>query len=227
MPLLKPRLIGTKICPFAQRSVIALREKGIDFDLEYIDLAHRPSWFEQVSPQGKVPVLRVGDASIFESAVINEYLDEVYPPRLHPQDPLRRAHDRAWIEFASALTIEQYRLCLSVDADSFTAAWQHLALGLDRLEAELNAGPYFNGRDFALVDTAYAPLLMRLNIIGRAVALDAYTQRPRLAAYCAALLARPSVAASLLPEFESLFTGHFRAKDTYFARCLPPTAAVS
>ena len=111
MDIIKPQLISFKICPFVQRTVIALREKHVDYDITYIDLAARPPWFKAMSPLGKVPVLRVGDTTIFESAVINEYLDEVYAPRLHPADPLQRARNRAWIEFASVLTQNQYQLC--------------------------------------------------------------------------------------------------------------------
>lgn len=64
-------LISFKTCPFVQRSVITLKEKGIDFKTTYIDLAEKPAWFLAISPLGKVPVLKIGDEVLFESAVIN------------------------------------------------------------------------------------------------------------------------------------------------------------
>ena len=71
---------------------MALIEKGIEFDLTAIDLNDKPDWFLEISPYGKVPVLRHNGAVIFESAVINEYLEEVFPERpLLPSDPVRRA----------------------------------------------------------------------------------------------------------------------------------------
>lgn len=55
----KLTLISFPTCPFVQRAVIALNEKGVDFDVIYIDLANKPEWFLEISPLGKVPVLKV------------------------------------------------------------------------------------------------------------------------------------------------------------------------
>ena len=96
-------LISHRLCPYVQRAVIALAEKGVPFERVDIDLANKPDWFLALSPLGKTPVLLVGDVPIFESAVILEYLEETQPKPLHPADPLRRAEHRAWIEFGSAV----------------------------------------------------------------------------------------------------------------------------
>ena len=97
-------LISFDLCPFVQRSVITLLEKNIPFKRTNIDLANKPDWFLQISPLGKVPVLRINGNILFESAVINEYLDEITPPSMHPQDSLQKAVNRAWIEFGSELS---------------------------------------------------------------------------------------------------------------------------
>src|SRR5206468_4483588 len=68
------RLISHKLCPYVQRAVIALTEKGVAFERIDIDLANKPDWFVPISPLGKTPVLQVGAVPIFESAVILEYL---------------------------------------------------------------------------------------------------------------------------------------------------------
>ena len=70
------KLISHKLCPYVQRAVIALTEKGVAFERIDIDLANKPEWFKAVSPLGKTPVLLVGDTAIFESAVILEYLED-------------------------------------------------------------------------------------------------------------------------------------------------------
>ena len=91
----KFHLISAVTCPWVQRAVIMLRAKGVDFDVTYINLREKPDWFLEISPHGKVPVLKVGDEVLFESNAIAEYLDEVFEPRLHPADPVKRAKNRA------------------------------------------------------------------------------------------------------------------------------------
>src|ERR1700741_318994 len=97
------KLISHKLCPYVQRAVIALTEKGVPFERIDIDLANKPEWFLAISPLGKTPVLQVGDKAIFESAVILEYLEDTQPNPRHPADPLTRAEHRAWIEFGSTI----------------------------------------------------------------------------------------------------------------------------
>jgi len=80
----KLTLISHVLCPYVQRAVIALKEKGVDYERIDIDLANKPDWFLKISPLGKVPVLKVGDEVIFESAVIAEFLEDTVAPPLHP-----------------------------------------------------------------------------------------------------------------------------------------------
>ncbi len=72
--------ISHKLCPYVQRAVIALDEKGVPFERIDIDLANKPDWFLKLSPLGKVPVLVVtteqGEVALFESNVICEYIEE-------------------------------------------------------------------------------------------------------------------------------------------------------
>ena len=84
--------------------MILLRAKEIEFDVTYINLLDKPDWFLEISPHGKVPVLKVDEEILFESNAIAEYLDEVVPPRLHPEDPLNRAKNRAWTDFVPTLS---------------------------------------------------------------------------------------------------------------------------
>ena len=90
------KLISHKLCPYVQRAVIALTEKGVPFERIDIDLASKPDWFLKLSPLGKVPVLVVtGDdckeVSLFESNVICEYIEDTLAgARLHPRWTGRR-----------------------------------------------------------------------------------------------------------------------------------------
>src|SRR5947207_667371 len=96
-------LVSHALCPYVQRAAIVMDEKGVAFVRRDIDLSAKRNWFLAVSPLGKTPVLLVAGTPIFESAVICEYLDETFGPRLHPTDALARAHHRSWIEFGSQL----------------------------------------------------------------------------------------------------------------------------
>jgi glutathione S-transferase len=74
-----------------QRAVIAMRAKKVEFEVTYVNLRDKPEWFLEISPHGKVPVLKVDDEILFESNAIAEFLDETVEPRLHPEDPIKRA----------------------------------------------------------------------------------------------------------------------------------------
>lgn len=205
-------LVSFKTCPFVQRAAIVLHEKAVPFELTYIDQNNKPDWFLKISPLGKVPLLKVDDTVLFESAVIAEYLDEVYPPRLHPADALRRAHNRAWIEFSSTLLTSQFQMLMSPDRAAFDAAAMRFGEMLDRLEAELGHGPFFNGDKPALVDCAFAPLFMRMAIMEPYLALGLFTKRPRIQAWSKTLLARPAVQRSVVPDFAELLIDSWRSR---------------
>ena len=80
---------------------MVLHEKGIEFEVHEVDLSNKSEEFLSVSPYGKVPVLSVNGTSLYESNVVNEYLDEVYDsPRLMPENPEERALVRSWMAFA-------------------------------------------------------------------------------------------------------------------------------
>ena len=99
------KLISHKLCPYVQRAVIALTEKGVPFERIDIDLANKPDWFLKISPLGKTPVLlgrRRGDFRDQPSSC--EYLEETQPePAASAPIRLSAREHRAWIEFGSAV----------------------------------------------------------------------------------------------------------------------------
>jgi glutathione S-transferase len=213
----KPELISFKLCPFVQRSIIVLQEKGVEYAITYIDLKNPPDWFKQVSPLGQVPVLRIGDAVVFESAVIMEYLDEVNPPSLHPADPLRKAHNRAWIEFSSTLFFCQFNMVMAQEQQVCDNSEQELREKLALVEAQL-VGPFFNGETFSLVDAAYAPLFMRLAFLEQWSPMGVLDKMPKMQQWAQTLLARPSVQNSVVADLDTLYRGHISASGGYGAQ---------
>jgi glutathione S-transferase len=158
------KLISSATCPFVQRSAITLEYKHVPYEIEFIDLTNKPQWFLDLSPLGKVPVLVVREDEreivLFESAVINEYLDEITEGSLLPRDPLLRARHRAMIEFASSAVADSWRMGVAESRDEAMALANVVRSRLARFENEM-VGPFFTGSDLSLVDTAAIPLLLR------------------------------------------------------------------
>ena len=202
----KIELISFKLCPFVQRSVITLLEKDIPFDITYIELDDKPDWFLALSPTGKVPVLKIDQSKIlFESAVINEYLDEITPPSLHPNDPFEKAQNRAWIEFGSNLLMTSYRFTVASDPEKLAEQRKLLVNLLVKLDTEVAGQSFFNGKSFSLVDTAIAPIFRWIEILDRRFDTGLMQEAPGLTPWSNNLLNRPSVKNSVVDDFEDLY----------------------
>lgn len=204
------KLISHKLCPYVQRAVIALHEKGVPFERIDIDLANKPDWFLKISPLGKVPVLVVtGDdgkeVALFESNVICEYIEETQGgAKLHPQDALTRAEHRAWMEFGSAILGDLWGLETATDAAAFESKRQAVAAKFARGEAALGAGPFFAGERFSLVDAVFAPIFRYFDLFDQLTDLAVFTHTPKLRAWRSALAQRPSVRSAVSPDYPAL-----------------------
>jgi glutathione S-transferase len=145
-----------------------LTEKHLPFELIEIDLQHKPAWFDaKISAYGKVPALEHDGKHLWESAVINEYLDEAFPaPPLLPSEPAARAQARIWIDFANSRFAPAFgRLLRAADGGSELEARRELTDSLARLERALarrpSDAPYFLGATPSLVDFAVYPWFER------------------------------------------------------------------
>jgi glutathione S-transferase len=222
----KYMLVSFKTCPWVQRSAIVLREKNTEFELRHIEPDNRPDWFLAISPHKKVPVLRIDDRiSLFESNAINEYLDETIAPRLHPEDPVERAINRAWTDyvptFASAVTATAYadtETDYNKAADQIPAPFERLEKALERQ----GSGPFFNGAKYSLVDAAYAPFLQRYVFLDRVQKLGHIDKFPRLKAWCEALLGRQSTHSFASAEFEAMYRDGLKRRNKWISRFIEP-----
>jgi glutathione S-transferase len=158
----KIKLVSFALCPFVQRSVIVMREKRVDYEIEYIDLEQPPEWFLRLSPTGKVPLMLVDGEVLFESSVILDFLDETFAPRFHPVENIRRAQHKAWIEYGSSLLMGQYAIATAPDRDTLIEKKTKFDRELGRLDQPLEAGLFGSAGKFTLVDAAFAPLFMHL-----------------------------------------------------------------
>lgn len=225
MPKNDLTLVSHKLCPYVQRAAIALHEKGVAFERIDVDLENKPDWFLKLSPLGKVPLLKVGDAVIFESAVILEYLEETQGDPLHPADPLLRAQHRGWIEFGSAVLADIWGFYNAPDVATFDAKARGLTDKFARLEAALDQGPYFDGPRFSLVDAAFAPVFRYFDAFERIGNFGILDGRPKLAAWRAVLASRPSVRAAVAPDFPNLLWDFMKSRNAHLAQLMTRRAA--
>ncbi|MBI4195819.1 MAG: glutathione S-transferase family protein [Betaproteobacteria bacterium] len=216
-------LCSFKTCPWVQRAAIVLRAKEVPYEITYIDRDNRPAWFLAVSPHSKVPVLMIdGKEALFESNAIAEYLDETVAPRLHPEDPLARARNRAWTDFVPTFAGAISNTAYADSEEEFAARAPRISGPFGKLEEALgrrgNAGPYFNGAKFSLVDAAYAPFLQRYTFMDRLRPLGIIERFPLLSAWRDALLAAPAVRASTVADIEDAWQENLILRKRWLAK---------
>lgn len=161
-------LFSYEACPYAQRARMALIEKGLDFTLTEVDLYNKPDWFKRLSPYGKVPLLRHDAAVIYESRIINEYLEDAFPARpLMPSDPAARARARIWIEYCDGHLMPALHKLIGDRRNSAKQIENRksVAEAFRFMEHEglrkLSGGPYWLGDDVSLVDLQFMPFFER------------------------------------------------------------------
>jgi len=196
--------------------VVVLNEIGIQYDLENIDLQNRPDWFLDISPTGKVPVLQTPEkVNIFESAIINEYLNEVHESGMMPGNPVERAYIRMWRDFMAETYADVYMIYSSTNEGDARKTAKSLRKRLLRAESEID-GPLFNGDRFSLVDAAATPAFTRLDWInGIDESLDIFTGLPKAKEWKNNLFARESVQKSILPDLGNIFKRRIEENGTW------------
>ena len=188
----------------SDRVKIALAEKGLAWDGVTVSLAKkdqkRPEHLRR-NPYGKIPVIDDDGKILFESCIINEYLDEKYPnPPLMPKDPFMRGRGRILIDYALNYLHEPYWALrgemLKKESERNVAMIdeKRRTLGklLEYLEEALGDKPYFLG-DFSLTDIAVIPRFLRMETYG---AMPAPTL-PKLGQWLERMKERSSVQAIL------------------------------
>lgn len=211
-------LVSHALCPYVQRAAILLAEKGVPFERRDVDLGAKPQWFLDVSPLGKTPVLLVDGTPVFESAVICEYLDEAFEPRLHPEDALLRAQQRSWMEFGSAILSGIAALYSAPDASSLRESAAMLRRRFEQVEAVLGAGPYFDGSRFGLVDAVFGPVFRYFDVIDGIEDFALWVDLPRVCRWREALARRPSVISAVDPGYPERLLRFVKTRGSELAR---------
>ena len=187
-------------CPYSQRCRFVLFEKGMDFEVRDIDLFNKPEEISRMNPYGQVPILVERDLVLYESNIINEYIDERFPhPQLMPVDPLMRARARLMLYncekklFSHVNTLENDR---SEDAAArHERARQLLRDQLTAIAPMFIKNKYILNDEFSMLDVALAPLLWRLDYYG----IELPKTAAALLKYAERVFSRPSFIEALTP----------------------------
>ncbi len=198
----KMQLIQAEVCPYAQRTHMCLLEKQLDFEVIEVDLKNKPAWFEEISPYSKVPVLKDENIRLYESTIINEYLDEVYQdPPLMPEVSGDRAMARTWIDFDNVKFVPAfYQVLLEQDLDKRQGIADDLVEQMQFMESQGFSkdanGPYWFGEKISLVDLAIYPHFERIGVLEAYRNISIPQSCSRLREWLAAMLERPSAKAT-------------------------------
>ena len=185
-------------CPFSQRCRFVLFEKGMDFEVRDVDLFQKPADIMMMNPYGQLPILVDRDLILYESNIINEYIDERFPhPQLMPADPVMRARVRLMLlTFERELFVHVQTLENASRSNEHDHARKQIADQLTQLAPVFTQSKYILGDEFAMPDIAIAPLLWRLEHYG--------IQLPKAAAplskYAERLFSRPKYIEALTPS---------------------------
>lgn len=155
-------------CPFSQRCRFVLYEKGMDFEIKDIDLFNRPDDISVMNPYGQVPILVERELILYESNIINEYIDERFPhPQLMPADPVMRARTRLFLfNFERELFVHVGVLERAGNPKAMEKARLAIREQLTQIAPIFVKNKFMLGDDFSMLDVALAPLLWRLDHYG-------------------------------------------------------------
>jgi RNA polymerase-associated protein len=185
-------------CPFSQRCRFVLFEKGMDFEIKDVDLFNKPEDISVMNPYGQVPILVERDLILYESNIINEYIDERFPhPQLMPADPVMRARTRLFLfNFERELFVHVQTLENSNKQPAIDKAKLIIRDRLTQLAPILLKNKYMLGDDFSMLDVAIAPLLWRLDHYG----IDLPKSAAPLMKYAERIFSRPAYIEALTPS---------------------------
>jgi glutathione S-transferase len=223
MPKLKSDeliLISHSLCPYVQRAAISLAEKNIAFSRIYIDLSDKPDWFLEISPLGKVPLLRHGENVIFESAVILEYIEEITEQPLHPRSAIERARHRSAIEFGSSILNSIAGFYSAGDIQSFEIKVTELAQRFSWLETQLCDDAFFAGDKFSLVDATFGPVFRYFDLFDQIDDFGILNDKPKISAWRKALAQRASIQNAVAQEYPDLLRAFVEKRASYLSKLL-------
>ena len=151
----------------SHRVRIVLAEKGINFEVMFVDPANPPEDLLELNPYGTVPTLIDRDLVLYDSHVIMEYLDERFPhPPLMPVDPVSRGRTRMTLSRIKRDWDGMVEKITSGSVDEASRAVKELQESLTVISPIFEQKPFFMNDELSLMDCSVAPILWRLKKFG-------------------------------------------------------------
>uniref|UniRef100_A0A0R3RG85 Glutathione-dependent dehydroascorbate reductase n=1 Tax=Elaeophora elaphi TaxID=1147741 RepID=A0A0R3RG85_9BILA len=224
------RLYSMRFCPYAERAIIYLAKKGLPVEITNINPENAPKWFLNKSPLGRVPALEMDGIlsgarvlnnklqTIYESSVIAEYLDEIFPrTAILPRHPLSKANQKILVERMSPLISVMFKTLHSNNATTQQNVDKSLHSALRNAETLL-ADDFYGGKTLGFADIMMWPFLERLQL----VTINPYTEfkyfpgihYPKMGAYMVRMQKEPEILFAQRPieqhaaYVNSFLTGH-------------------
>jgi len=192
------RVYSMRFCPFAQRTRLVLAHLKVPHEVVNVNLQKKPEWFLAKTPNAQVPVLEQGSKVIYESAICDEYLEEVYGSHtLLPADPYLKAKAKILIDGFSKVTDKFYPVLKEQTEEEKKAAVEALQKVLKTYEDALHQ-KYFGGDKPNMVDLHLWPFFERFPMADQIASIHVLppAQFPKLTAWIGAMLEVPSVKAT-------------------------------
>lgn len=215
------KIYSSPICPFVQRVNAVLEAKKLKYEVEYVDLMNLPDWFIEISPNAEVPILVTdNNAVLFESFAICEYLEETYPPYLHPKNSEQKAIHRAWARQAVTQYLVHCSTQRSATEKILEKKTKDFVQLFTKVEKVLGEGPFFDGEKLSMVDTAWIPILHRSALIKNFTGFDFLEGYPKVIQWQQALLQTDALKHSVPEMFEEYFIQFYLNEERYLGRLM-------
>ena len=158
---------GGWFCPFVQRTWLVLEEKELPYEYREVNPYKKEKEFLDINPLGLVPALAYHGKTLYESLILNEFLEDEFPDSkpLLPKDSFERARIRLWIDhLTKKFTPVFYRTMQAQEEDKQNEALNELVDALKKYVDQVK-GPWFSGEEFSLADITIAPWIKRMYIL--------------------------------------------------------------
>lgn len=201
------QVVGYPLCPYVQRVLITLNEKAASYEQIWLDPhAPLPAWFQEWSPLGKVPVMKVPTGEVlFESMAIVEYIEEQNKlPSIYAKSAAKRAIQRAWAGVAGDLYGPQYMSMLATTEAEVEVHFESMRNILKLLEEKCGSH-FFSGEVISAVDIVLAPMFIRYDVVATVSGHNILEGYPHLQSLSARLLSHHSILKIIDNEWHTAF----------------------
>ena len=167
-------ILKDKVCPFAQKALIALYEMGVKFSIIEVDAQNKPASLFEVNKKGLVPAMRDQGNAVADSYIVLEYINDMWTKTdgkgLFPESPSQRAVARTWSNFIGSNFVKSwYGLIFNKEEKDLEEAKQKLLGDIKVLDEAMRStseeGPFFMGKEFGVVDIMLAPHVERIPVL--------------------------------------------------------------